>query len=121
MKKIIFAALAVTIAATSPALAIKRSTAKKYINTSDIIQVKGCEVESVKRFTQYVTKNGRTKKKEHDHHFHVKIECPIDGSPFTHTFKYDALRTDLLFGIGVDGKVNHHHPISVAYRNKKGW
>ncbi len=121
MKKVIFAVLAATMVIGSPALALKKSTAEKYVNASPAVQVDGCEVYDINRFKQYIGANGRTKVKKYANSFEVKIDCPVDGSPFTHQFRFARVRTDQLFGIQGDGTIDYDHPISQEYRDIKGW
>ncbi len=113
---------AVAIAAlASPAAALKKSTAEKYVKASPAVQQHGCSVYDINRFKQYISSNGRTKVKKYANSFEVKIKCPILGSPFKHTFRFDRVRTDQLFGIQGNGTIDNDNAISKAYREKKGW
>ncbi len=122
MKKAILTALALAIAAGSPALALKKSTAKKYVNQSPAVQQHGCSVYDINRFKQYTTEGGGGERvKKYANSFEVKIDCPIDGSPFKHRWEFDRVRTDQLFGIQRDGTIDNNNPISQEYRELKGW
>ncbi len=104
MKKLLITAVLAASVLATPSLAIKRSTAEKYINTSDIVQVAGCWVEDLDRISSF------------DHYFSIELNCP--GG---YVIDLPSIRTDQLFGVRTDGKIDNNHPITVEYRNIKNW
>ncbi len=98
MKKAIFAALAITIAATSPSFALKRSTAEKYAETSPMAVKAQCHVHRISKFSQIeYNDRGRAYKQKYTNRFNVTMKCPGWEKTFL------GIRTDQLFGLTPQG------------------
>ncbi len=113
---------AVLLAMATPALAIETSTARKYMKTSEADQM--CDL-SIKR-------DGNQ-----PHSWKISGTCSVlsdpgvvDGSGqryyYDKKFLYEYYRTDRLFGLNYDEasgllQSDYMHPISVEYREIKGW
>ncbi len=111
MKKAILTALAVTIAAASPALALKTSTIKKYVATSPAAQQTYVHVKKVD--TQ---SGGRA--------IQLTIESPDTWNGIDQLTITDNSE---LFGLSLKDTnsgtllyVDYTHPILIAYQKKKG-
>ncbi len=126
MKTLTLAAVALAISASSAfAGGIKTSTANKYLNHSPAEVSGGCSLKAKKTSSHYYNITGTCANKMGGPAAHWASTTSTDRV----NVSLQGIRTDQLFGIeatrlggyiqSID--VNNNHPITIEYRNKKGW